>query len=207
MYEVREGRETQTPKFMNNIKRWLYTMIIVGFTLTGISLIVRPEGVIPKNIYDWVASSTLGGIGISVMLICWISLLQQIVTRFKLDVVHGDKGDKTMSDIGFDVRPYCERLAEVSDRFEFCTDTGVSWSLTDATNGAVLGAMDWPDEEMVPETKLWAFFGPLADERKIRPHGYDRDGRPGTFVFDGITTWLESIIAAVVESFESEVTP
>lgn len=59
---------------VNNIKRWLYTMIIVGLTLTGISLIVRPEGVIPKNIYDWVASSALGGIGIGVMLVGWILL-------------------------------------------------------------------------------------------------------------------------------------
>lgn len=100
-----------------------------------------------------------------------------------------------MSDIGFDPRPYCERLAKACpERFTEATVTVLTsrstyenvWHIVDATrpNLPVRLNLDWT---------LWAFFGPLAQEHKIR------------LELDGDRPWLESIIAAVVESFESEV--
>lgn len=92
-----------------------------------------------------------------------------------------------MSDLGFDVRGYCERLVKACpDRFTEVTVTVLTsrstyenvWQVVDSTrpNLPVRLNLDWT---------LWAFFGPLADERKI-------------------STLLEEIIAAVVESFESQ---
>ena len=103
-----------------------------------------------------------------------------------------------MSDLGFDVRGYCERLAKACpDRYRFIMDnlSPGQWSLVNAnysresffhSHWLACNARLWQGE-------LWKFFGPLAQEHKIR------------LELDGDRPWLESIIAAVVESFESEV--
>ncbi len=126
-----------------------------------------------------------------------------------------------MSDLGFDPRPYCERLAKaMPERFTEATVTVLTsrstyenvWHIVDVTrpNLPVRLNLDWT---------LWAFFGPLADERKIDPlalyKSYDkrkqsafyratRDERTKWHERDFTNELLESIIAAVVESFESE---
>lgn len=129
-----------------------------------------------------------------------------------------------MSELGFDVRDYCERLAKACpDRFTEVTVTVLTsrstyenvWQVVDSTrpNLPVRLNLDWT---------LWAFFGPLADERKIakihalitptRLDGSSASLRasvafkviggfiPMSTAYDSL---LESIIAAVVESFES----
>lgn len=109
-----------------------------------------------------------------------------------------------MSDLGFDPRPYCERLAKaMPDRFQvtkYAFDY-IRWTVHDAERPDA-----WFDLESEPRPlamDLWAFFGPLADEwniEDIRPYDLvmKRCERP-------YPTLLETIIAAVVESFEEEV--
>jgi hypothetical protein len=112
-----------------------------------------------------------------------------------------------MSDLGFDPRGYCERLAKACpDRFTEVTVTVLTshsmtsrstyenvWQVVDSTrpNMPVRLNLDWT---------LWAFFGPLADERKIQPSALFETC--ATFWAHGSA--LESIIASVVESFEQE---
>lgn len=111
-----------------------------------------------------------------------------------------------MSDLGFDVRAYCERLAKACpERYRFALNWlgADSWSLLNANysrdayfHSHWLLCNGWQGE-------LWKFFGPLADKRKgrlmipLKGSGNAYELRTDTL--------LESIIAAVVESFESEV--
>lgn len=123
-----------------------------------------------------------------------------------------------MSALGFDPRPYCERLVKAGQgRFTIsCTgeQTGNRVLIDDPVQGEYL----WLDSR--DSAEHWAFFGPLADERKIDPlalyKSYDkrkqsafyratRDERTKWHERDFTNELLESIIAAVVESFESEV--
>lgn len=126
-----------------------------------------------------------------------------------------------MSDLGFDVRPYCERLAKACDSRFRVTGAGDAWELHHPDKGKVDANMTYLDASDIQfATELWAFFGPLADEREI---DLDRlaDFHAGLdYLIDAVDpaplglgpvapeserTILESIIAAVVESFESEV--
>ena len=95
-----------------------------------------------------------------------------------------------MSDLGFDPRGYCERLAKACDRFNCWGD--VAWQCNDLDNEATVFHGSDP-------ANLWAFFGPIADERKIRPAALFETC--ATFWAHGSA--LESIISSVVESFES----
>ena len=114
----------------------------------------------------------------------------------------------------FDLRPYCERLAKACpDRFEMKVHN-TFWALSDRERY-------WNEPEEDPylaqlwstesERYVWRFFGPLADERKIEtmtvvdPWNNASDPQWCEYPILPIRkkrTWLESLVAAVVESFE-----
>lgn len=119
-----------------------------------------------------------------------------------------------MSDLGFDVRTYCERLAKACpERFRVFhrlggyylrqKSDGVTFQEPSAFQSDLLLATipeGWvPYARHPSEAAFWAFFGPLADERKIQPW---RIAEHAIYVLR-TGTLLESIIAAVVESFEA----
>lgn len=111
-----------------------------------------------------------------------------------------------MSDLGFDPRGYCERLAKACpERYRFAPNwlSADSWSLLNANySREAYFHSHWLNCNVhVCQGELWKFFGPLADERKIEPW---RIAEHAIYVLR-TGTLLESIIAAVVESFESEV--
>jgi hypothetical protein len=117
-----------------------------------------------------------------------------------------------MSDLGFDPRGYCERLAKASKRFTFGKFMDSYEGMLDYIHDANIdGELDDGEghNRIDSAWSLWAFFGPLADERKIA-----KIYRATVVVkvlgglipmSTGYDTLLESTIAAVVESFESEV--
>lgn len=108
-----------------------------------------------------------------------------------------------MSDLGFDVRGYCERLAKACpDRYRFVQNAD-SWSLLNANysreayfHSHWLNCNGW-------QVELWKLFGPLADARKIDVLECTK-GIALSVIAWRRDTLLESIIVAVVESFESE---
>lgn len=97
-----------------------------------------------------------------------------------------------------DMRPYYERLAEaMSERCEFTNYGSVGWVLK--IKGSVMYAYIC---DTTPSPDQWAFWGPLADELKVRPHGFDEDGRAGTMTYDRDLSWLENIAEAVCQEAE-----
>lgn len=113
-----------------------------------------------------------------------------------------------MSELGFDPKPYCERLAAACPKRFKIIDWRVAhssglvqtWLIQNNGFGGIHG--------LSPDPVQWQFWGPLADERNLvtinrvpmavrLPDGYVSRGTK----YDTI---LESIIAAVVESFESQ---
>lgn len=113
-----------------------------------------------------------------------------------------------MSALGFDPRPYCERLAKACpERFR----VGIHQVLRGDHRGYVPEwiCSEWERPSAVyvsasaAEWRYWAFFGPLADERRVTAI----EGTKGLSL--DLLAWrrstlLESIIVAVVESFESQ---
>lgn len=107
-----------------------------------------------------------------------------------------------MSDLGFDVRGYCSRLAKACpERFTFIEEVRGNnpWRIEDSVLAFGHSRNVWDGCHI---DYLWMFFGPIADERKgrlmipLKGSGSAYELRTDTL--------LESIIAAVVESFESQ---
>ena len=122
-----------------------------------------------------------------------------------------------MSDIGFDPRPYCERLAKaIPQRFRVFHRLGGYYLRQECEGRAfqepsalqsdlLLATIPegWvPYARHPSEAAMWAFFGPLADERKGKLAIPLKGGESAIYELRS-GTLLESIIAAVVESFES----
>lgn len=109
-----------------------------------------------------------------------------------------------MNDLGFDPRPYCERLAKACpERFPFKEEVlgNNPWAIEDRRHITGHVRAVWDECHI---DYLWMFFGPLADERRVTVIQCTKG-----IALSSIAWWrdtlLESIIAAVVESFESEV--
>lgn len=104
-----------------------------------------------------------------------------------------------------ELRPYAERLAKaMPERFKLLKSAlrdvekmphGTHW--TDFAVYECELRIDRADS-----ARWWAFFGPLLDEFDVRPHGWDKAGRPGTLVFDGGLPWLEAVAEAVCQEAE-----